>query len=93
VIDQILVLNEELELQMVHNPNSIHDNMFTRVASQIMQLKERYVKRLAILEGRAASQRGVINGSVQVNNAMLHEKLFDGLDESFWQDVIADLDE
>jgi hypothetical protein len=75
VIDQILVLNEELELQMVHNPNLIHDNMFTRVASQIMQLKERYVKRLAILEGRAASQRGVVNGSVQVNNTMLHGNL------------------
>lgn len=62
VIDQVLVLNKELESQMVHNQNSIHDNMFTRVASQIMQLKERYVSRLAILEGRAASQPGVVNG-------------------------------
>jgi hypothetical protein len=61
VIDQVLVLNEELELQMVHNPNSIHDNMFTRVASQIMQLKERYVKGPAILEGRAAPQRDVVH--------------------------------
>jgi hypothetical protein len=84
VIDQVLVLSRELELQMIHNPSSIHDNMFTRVASQIMQPKERYVSRLAILEGKAASQQGIVNGSVQVNNTMLHGELFDGLDESFW---------
>jgi DNA integrity scanning protein DisA with diadenylate cyclase activity len=90
VIDQVLVLNKELELQMIHNQNSIHDNMSTRVASQIVQLKERYVGRLAILEGRAASRQAIVNGSVQVNNAMLHGELFDGLDESFWQDIIAD---
>jgi len=57
---------------MVRNQNSIHDNVFIRVASQMMQLKERYVSRLAILEGRATSQPGIVNGSVQVNNTMLH---------------------
>jgi hypothetical protein len=72
VIDQVLVLNKELGSHMVHNQNSIHDNVFIRVASQIVQLKERYVNRLAILEGRATSQPGIVNGSVQVNNAMLH---------------------
>src|ERR1700734_1757271 len=90
VIDQVLGLNKELGSHMVHNQNSIHDNVFIRVASQIMQLKERYVSRLAILEGRATSQPGVVNGSVEVNNTMLHGELFEGLDESFWQDIIAD---
>jgi hypothetical protein len=55
-----------------------------------VQLKERYVGRLAILEGRAASRQAIVNGSAQANNAMLHGELFDVLDESFWQDIIAD---
>jgi hypothetical protein len=43
-----------------------------------------------MLEGTAASQSGVQDQSAQVNKTRLEGELFEGLDESSWQDIIAD---
>jgi hypothetical protein len=90
VINQVLVLIKELEAQMVQPRDPIRIDTPARTASQMTQLKERYLSRLAMLEGTAASQSGVQGQSAQVNETRLEGELFEGLDESFWQDIIAD---
>ena len=90
VIDRVLGLNQELEAQMMRPQNLIRHDMFARKASQMTQLKERYLSRLAILEGGVASQPGVVDDPVEANSTLIHGELFEGLDKPFWQDVIAD---
>jgi hypothetical protein len=93
VIDQVLAVNKALEAQMVQLVRPHHStryDMFPRVASQMTQLKERYLLRLATLEGRGPSQSAVVDESAQMNNERVDGEIFEGLDEFFWQDIIAD---
>jgi hypothetical protein len=82
---------KELDFHMAQLQNLLRIDMLARIASQMTQLKERYLSRLAILVGRAASQSGVLDQSAQINDTKLNGELFEGLDEAFWQDIIADL--
>lgn len=90
VIDRILALLKQIEAQMVQPRDTSRIDRLARISSQMTQLKERYLIRLAILESRGASQSGAEDASTRPQNVGLEGELFEGLDESFWQDVIVD---
>ena len=84
VIDRILALSNELESHITL------PDMFARVVSQMTQLKERYLTRFAILEGRAAPLPRLLRDPMQMNDTAFDAELFEGLDEFLWQDIMSD---
>jgi hypothetical protein len=91
VIDRVLVMIKDIEAELPQPRDPSRIDRLTRIASQMEQLKERYFSRLATLEGRGgASRPGAVDASTQARNLALDGELFEGLDESFWQDVIVD---
>lgn len=90
VVDGVLALIKELEAEMIQPRDALRFGMLARIASQMVHLKERYFCRLGILERRLASPPGAISVLTQVQDVGLHDKFFEGLDESFWQDIFVD---
>lgn len=91
VIDRVLVMIKEIEAELPQPRDSSRIDRLARIASQMEQLKERYFSRLAMLEGRGgASRSGAVDASTQAQNLAFDGEPFEGLDESFWQDVIVD---